>query len=281
MLTQVVQTIQSRQNERVKRLRRALAQGQRTPEGLLAVDTFHLLEEALLSRLPVPQVFFTGEAEAELIRLLERNGAQPQMFRLTAKVFESLSPTPAAQGVAALLRPPSWSIEELFSPAPALVVLLAGVQDPGNAGTIVRTAEAFGATGALLLRGSVHPENPKCLRAAAGSSFRLPHCHGLKYGAALEALHRHSAHLYAAVPRARRKLEDVDLTRPVALAIGSEGAGVPEPLLAAAEQVSVPHTRKVESLNAAMAAGIFLYHAAAARSAGDLPHSSSGKRPGD
>lgn len=260
-----IQAIQSRHNEQVKKLRRALVRGERTPEGLLAVDTFHLLEEALDSGLEVPQVFFTAETEAELRGLLMQYGAEPQMFLLSRKVFESVSPAPAAQEVAALVRPRSWALEDLFAPAPALLVVLAGVQDPGNAGTILRTAEAFGATGALLLHGTVHPENPKLLRASAGSAFRLPHRHGMKYGAALEALRRHGTHLYAAVPHVRRTLDDVDLSGPLALAIGSEGAGVPEAILAAAEHVSIPHTRKVESLNAAIAAGIFLYRAAGAR----------------
>lgn len=260
-----VQTIQSRHNEQVRKLRLALSRGERTPEGLLAVDTFHLLEEALVSGLEVTQVFFTGAAEAQLRRLLAQHGAPPQLCLLANKVFASVSATPAAQGVAALVQPRSWTLADLFAPAPALVVVLAGVQDPGNAGTILRTAEAFGATGALLLHGTVHPENPKFLRASAGSAFRLPHRHGMKHGQALEALRRHGAHLYAAVPRARRTLDDVDFTGPLALAIGSEGGGVPEPLLAAAEQVAIPHARKVESLNAAVAAGIFLYRAAEAR----------------
>lgn len=260
-----MQAIQSRHNEQVKRLRHALARGERSPEGLLAIETFHLLQEALNSGLDVPQVFFTGEAEDELGRLLAWHRAEPQMFRLAAKVFESVSPLPAAQGVAAWVMPRAWTLGHLFDPGPALVVVLAGVQDPGNAGTIIRTAEAFGATGAMFLRGTVHPDNPKFLRAAAGSAFRLPHVHNLKYGQALEALRGRQVRLYAATPRARRTIDDLDFDRPLAVAIGSEGTGVPGPVLAAAEQVAIPHTRKVESLNAAVAAGIFLCRIAAAR----------------
>jgi TrmH family RNA methyltransferase len=167
--------------------------------------------------------------------------------------------------VAALVRPRSWTAADLFHPHPALVVLLAGIQDPGNAGTILRSGEAFGATGAMLLEGAVHPENSKLLRASAGSVFRLPHIHGLKYGEALETLRRHGTRLYAAVPRARRTLDDIDFTEPLALAIGSEGAGVPDPILVASEQVSIRDARRVESLNAAVAAGIFLHEAARRR----------------
>ena len=179
------QPIHSRHNEQVKKLRRALARGERTPEGLLAVDTFHLLEEALGSGLEAPQVFFTAKTESDLDGLLEAHNARPLRFRLPARVFDSVSAAPAAQGVAALVRPRVWELADVFAPAPALVVVLAGVQDPGNAGAILRTAEAFGATGALLLHGTVHPENPKLLRASAGSAFRLPHVHGLRFGEAL------------------------------------------------------------------------------------------------
>jgi len=268
----VVQAIQSRQNEQVKKLRAALSRGERTPEGLLAVETFHLLEEALHSRLAVPQVFFTSEAERELLKLLARHSAEPQLLRLAPGVFESVSPLPAAQGVAALVRPKDWVPGDLFLPAPALVVMLAGIQDPGNAGTMIRTAEAFGATGAMLLQGSVHPENSKFVRASAGSAFRLPHLHGLRYGEALEALRQHRAKLYAAVPRARRTLDDIDATRPLCIAVGAEGAGVPEPIMAAAETVSIPCVRGVESLNAAVAAAIVLYHLARARGIESLSH---------
>lgn len=257
--------VQSRQNEQVKKLRAALGRGERTPEGFLAIETFHLIEEALHSRLAVPKVFFTAEAESELLKLLARYSAEPQLFRLPARVFESVSPLPAAQGVAALVRPKAWAAGDLFLPPPGLVVMLGGIQDPGNAGTMIRTAEAFGATGAILLQGSVHPENPKFVRASAGSAFRLPHLDGLRYGEALETLRQHRAKLYAAVARARRTIEDMDVTRPLCVAVGSEGAGVPEPILAAAEPVSIPGVRKVESLNAAVAAAIVLYHLARAR----------------
>ena len=260
-----VRGIQSRRNEQVKKLRQALARGERTPEGLLAVDTFHLLEEALSSHLAVRQMFFTEAAEAELLRLLEQHGVRPRMSRLAARVFESISATPSAQGVAALVQPRSWLPEQLFTPAPALLVVLAGVQDPGNAGTILRTAEAFGATGALLLQGTVRPENPKLLRASAGSAFRLPHLHGLPCGRALDLLCQHGVRLYAAVAGARQMLDEVDFRVPLAVAIGAEGTGVPEPILAAAHPVAIPHTSRVESLNAAVSAGIFLYRAAAAR----------------
>jgi TrmH family RNA methyltransferase len=132
-------------------------------------------------------------------------------------------------------------------------VILDGVQDPGNAGAILRAAEAFGATGTIFLKGSVNPYNPKCLRGSAGSIFRVP----LLTAAEVPS---EFGPLYAADPRARKLLADADLATPCGIIIGSEGRGVSAALAARATGLRIP-TQNVESLNAAVAAGIFLYEA--------------------
>jgi TrmH family RNA methyltransferase len=178
-------------------------------------------------------------------------------------LFQSLSGTETAQGVMALVQPPVWSLDQLFRGRP-LVVLLDGLQDPGNAGTILRTAEAFGATGALFLKGTVSPYNSKTLRASAGSLFRLPYLYGLDASLARAATRQHRVELYAGVPARpgahARTLAEVDLTGPCGLIIGSEAHGVGGELRSAAGDLSIP-TVGVESLNAAVAAGILLYEA--------------------
>jgi TrmH family RNA methyltransferase len=131
-----------------------------------------------------------------------------------------------------------------------LVAVLDGIQDPGNAGAILRTAEAFGATGAVFLKGTVSPSNPKCLRASAGSAFRLPIVTEIPDGLAL----------FAADPRANGSVADVPLTSPCAIIIGGEGSGVRPELAARSTGVKIP-TVGVESLNAAVAAGILFYEA--------------------
>jgi TrmH family RNA methyltransferase len=144
------------------------------------------------------------------------------------------------------------------------VVVLDGIQDPGNGGAIVRAAEAFGATGALFLKGSVSPHNPKTLRASAGSLFRLPYLAGVDPTLARAALRQHRVELYAGVPARPgvpvRSLGDVDLTGACGLIIGNEARGVSGELRSAASDISIP-TVGVESLNAAIAAGILLYEA--------------------
>jgi TrmH family RNA methyltransferase len=184
-------------------------------------------------------------------------------------LFQDLSGTETAQGVMALVKPPVWTVDQLFRGRP-LALVLDGLQDPGNAGTILRTAEAFGATGAFFLKGSVSPFNPKTLRASAGSLFRVPYLFGVDAPLVRAALSQHRVELYAGVParpgQPTRALADVDLTRPCGLIIGNEAHGVSAELRSAAMDVSIP-TVGVESLNAAVAAGVMLYEARRQRAA--------------
>jgi TrmH family RNA methyltransferase len=178
-------------------------------------------------------------------------------------LFASVSGTEAAQGVMALVKPPEWKLPQLFRGSP-LVVVLDGLQDPGNAGAILRAAEAFGATGAIFIKGTVSPFNPKTVRASAGSLFRVPFLHGMDAALARAALEQNRVKSFAGVPArpgaAARSLAEVNLTGPVGLIIGNEARGVGAELRSAASDVTIP-TVAVESLNAAVAAGILLYEA--------------------
>ena len=172
-----------------------------------------------------------------------------RVVRVLDGLFNKLASTESPQGVLALVRMPAWIPADLMRGTP-LAVVLDGVQDPGNAGAILRTAEAFGATGAVFLKGTVSPSNPKCLRASAGSAFRLPIVTEIPPG----------LKLYAANPRATRGVAEADFTAPCAIIIGAEGRGVGPELAARATGLKIP-TTGVESLNAAVAAGILLYEA--------------------
>jgi RNA methyltransferase, TrmH family len=178
-------------------------------------------------------------------------------------LFAALATTEAPQGIISLIKAPVWALDDLFPPH-ALVVVLDAIQDPGNAGTIVRTAEAFGATGVLFPKGTVSPFNTKTLRASAGSLFRLPFVAGVDGQAVHATLFRRRIDVYAAMPRAKKSIAETDLTRPFALIVGSEGQGVSPLLQELATGVRIP-TQAVESLNAAMAAGVVLYEASRQR----------------
>jgi TrmH family RNA methyltransferase len=177
--------------------------------------------------------------------------------------------TESPQGIAALVEPPRFSLEQVLpGPAP-LVVLTAGLQDPGNFGTIIRSAEAFGATGLIALPGTVDVWNAKALRASAGSAFRVPVV-AEKVGVALAALRERGIRLVAAIAaidgREAIPCTEFDLQKPAAILIGNEGSGLSQDLLERADaHVAIPMPGPVESLNAAVAAGVRLYEAARQR----------------
>jgi TrmH family RNA methyltransferase len=158
-----------------------------------------------------------------------------------------------------LARVPEWDLDAVLG-GESLVVVLDGIQDPGNAGAILRTAEAFGATGAIYLKGTVSPYNPKAIRASAGSVFRLPMVAGVDADFACAALEQAKLEVFAAMPQAAQRLGELDLRRRCAIVIGSEARGVSPRMQEIARGVRIP-TSRVESLNAAMAAGILLYEA--------------------
>jgi len=256
------ETISSAANPLLKDVRRAIARGGLTRDGLAVAETFHLLEEALRSDCDVRMVL-AAESVLSAAEAHVRKIPGIRVAVLPDALFQSLSGTETAQGVMALVQPPAWSIEQLLR-RHALVIVLDGLQDPGNAGTIVRAAEAFGATGVLFLKGSVNPHNPKTLRASAGSIFRVPYLPGVDPALARAALQQHRIALYATVPpragAAVASVADTDFTVACGLIIGNEARGVSSVLRSAAVDLSIP-TVGVESLNAAVAAGILLYEA--------------------
>jgi TrmH family RNA methyltransferase len=257
------ETIGSAANPLLKDVRRAIAHSGLTSQGWCVAETPHLLEEALRSRCAVKQVLAAESARDKLPRL-----AGTRLAILPDALLQKVSGTEASQGVIALVEPPQWKLAELFQ-APALVVVLDGVQDPGNAGAMVRAAEAFGATGAVFLKGTASPFNPKTLRASAGSLFRVPFVYGMEPTPARAAFEENRLMLYAAVPSRSgaevRSVADADLTVACALIVGNEGRGVSREWSGAAQSICIP-TTAVESLNAAMAAGILLYEARRQRS---------------
>jgi TrmH family RNA methyltransferase len=253
-----MQVLTSPRNPLVKEVRKAILRGGLTGDGLCVAEGFHLLEEALRSDCEISSVFMLESVRAA-VESRVKSFRQARVMELPDELFHSISSTETTQGVIALVRPPAWTLGQLFRGQP-LVVVLDGVQDPGNSGAIVRSAEAFGATGAVFLKGSANPYNPKCLRASAGSVFRVPIVTGLEEGLLLAALDEHQIEAYALAPGGELHIAQCHFERPCALIVGSEGQGVSKGLRAKAIGVRIP-TVAVESLNAAMAAGIALYEA--------------------
>jgi len=260
--------IASRSNPRVKQLRAAFAGHSRLSGGLVAIEGEHLLFEAMRSGLAFKTIFLSERATAP-----EWMPRSVELVELSEEVFASVVDTQSPQGIAALLVPPTWTLADAFPPATAapLLLIAAGLQDPGNLGTLIRSAEAFGASAVLTTPGTVSEWNQKALRASAGSVFRVPVV-GFSV-AEIAALKLRGLHLYAAVAddplnRKAAPLAEADLTQPCALLIGNEGSGLSAELLEISDtRVTIPTPGRVESLNAAIAGSLLLYEAARQRQA--------------
>jgi TrmH family RNA methyltransferase len=255
--------IEGRHNALVKELRAAFARGEITPDGYCAIEGMRILEEAIRSGLKFKAVFFRASAENRAERLLPQLATHVETLLLPDKLFASAVPSETPQGVAALVRCKIFKLEDVLAKWQAGPLLaIAGVQDPGNLGTILRSAEAFGAGGLLLGEGTVNPFNSKVIRASAGSVFRLPIVQTKLVGI-LGQMRELGVHLIATSSHNGTPLDQAMLTGPLAIFIGSEGAGLPRELLTQmTDTVVIPHSPNVESLNAGVAASIVLYEAA-------------------
>jgi len=252
--------VEGRHNSLVKELRSAFSHAELTEAGDCAIEGLRIVEEAIRSGLRLHAVFFSESAETRAERLLPQIGAHVETVVLPDKLFGSVVPSETPQGVAALVRYRQNSFEDVLGKIEAgPLVAVAGLQDPGNLGTILRSAEAFGAVGVLLGEGTVSPFNPKVVRGSAGSIFRLPVVR-VKLGEALVKLREQGVRLVATSSHKGVALPVANLAGPIAVFIGGEGAGVPRDLLAKMDDiVAIPHTPQVESLNAGVAASIVLY----------------------
>jgi len=258
--------VTSRQNALVKELRRAFTQDE-AGEGLIGVEGVRLLEEAIRSGLRLQAVFFSDAGEAHASRLLPQIASQVEVLSLPDDVFSSAVNTETPQGVAALVKPRPAKFEDVLEQVGAapLLVGVAGIQDPGNLGTIIRSAEAFGARAVLLGEKTVNHFNPKVVRASAGSLFREAVIR-VKLGESIALLKQRGVHVLATTSHKGRPLHEASFTGAAMIVVGNEGAGVPQEVLALAdERITIPHSPRVESLNAGIAASIVLYEAARQR----------------
>jgi TrmH family RNA methyltransferase len=250
------ETITSPANPLLKDVRKAITRGGLTERGSCVAETLHLLEEALRSDCRV-QAVIAGESLRDDVERALSERDDIRVLVLPDKLLDASS-----QGVVTLVEPPDLSLPSCPNP---ILLVIDRVQDPGNLGTILRSAEAFGAAGVFLVKGTVSPYNPKVIRSSAGSVFRVPFVQGLDDAAVLVTLRERNAAVYAAVPSGANTLTNTDLTRACAIIVGSEGHGISAPLRRAAVDVSIP-TAGVESLNAAVSAAILLYEARRQRS---------------
>jgi TrmH family RNA methyltransferase len=265
------EVVRSRANPVLKRLRALKDKGERGADGLMLLEGGKLVEEALGAGVELVEAaasprFGSGAAEARLAAELSRRGVA--LRRVEAGLLASLSELETSPGLLAVARRPAFDEERLYGRVP-LVVIAAGLQNPGNLGGLLRTAEAAGASGAYLTEGTADPFAWKALRGSMGSAFRLAHVRGLSARDAVQRVRDRGLQVVATQAQASLAYDEVDFASPTALVFGAEGSGLAADLAASADlRVTVPMRRPVESLNVGVAAGILLFEAARQRRRG-------------
>jgi TrmH family RNA methyltransferase len=260
-----MQRIGSRRNPIVARYRLAARGG---ADGVMLLDGAHLVAAAIAAGIHVREAAIaadTGDDE-ELDRIARQlDGIGVETYLVSAPVIAALSPVRSPSPIVALAdRPVRY--DRAFAPPAPLVVVVVDVQDPGNVGAIIRVAEAAGASGAIVAGASADPFGWKAMRGSMGSALRLPIIVEKSRWSPAD-LRRRECRVVATIPRGGRNLYAADLRGPIAILIGGEGRGLPNEIVAGAdERVSVPMQPPVESLNASVTAALLLYEARRQRS---------------
>ncbi len=267
-----MERISSRQNALVRRFRQ-LHGGDPSGERML-LDGEHLVREAMRSGLELDVVAFTDHAASGRLAALaaELAHAGVRLATLSDAVFSAISPVRQPSGIAAIARQPVAIIGEVFRPRPALLLVLNGLQDPGNVGAIVRTAEGCGTTAIVLTPGTADPFGWKALRGGMGSTFRVPIAAAESLDAAVSLARRAGLRVIATTSNGGTPLPDCDLRGDCAVLLGSEGPGLPQGAINGAdERITIPMRAPVESFNVAISAALVMYEAARQRTAPERP----------
>ena len=270
--------ITSRQNAIVKRFRdlARASRGSRGDHGPAAghatdvlLDGEHLVREALACDIPVEIAAVSDKQLANVLSPLSRVAKDVKkrggrVLSVSDQVLAAMSPVQHPSGVVAIARARAADVRVVMSATAdlPLVLVLAGIQDPGNVGAIVRAAAAFGASGVVAIESSANPFGWKALRGAMGGTFRIPIASRGTLPDVTAAAQQHGVRLVAAAPRGGTALPKLNLRVPTAIVLGSEGAGLPPATMAAMQgTVTIPMHGPVESLNVAIAAALILYEA--------------------
>ena len=258
---------------RVKTVRRLAKRSFRQRERRFLVEGPQAVREALASEAMLTELFVTVEAEVRHGAVVQRAAEEGvQVHRVSGEVMGELAQTVTPQGLLGVCGFVDVPLDEALARGPRLVTVLANVRDPGNAGTVLRTADAAGGDAVIFTDASVDPYNGKCVRASAGSLFHVPVVVGTGVGPTTEALRSAGLCVVAADGSAGRGLDEALATGLLdgrtAWVFGNEAWGLPADVLALADAVlRVPIYGAAESLNLAVAAGVCLYTSARAQRA--------------
>ncbi len=265
-------TLTSRANPLARLIKLVADQARRAPADLVLVEGVRALREALAARLAFEAVVITdqyGSSERELALLDDLERLPAKVYRASESLLRQLSDVQAPQGILALVRSPLCALEEVTLPELPLVLCACSIQDPGNLGTLIRTAAAAGASLVCCLTGTVSARNPKTIRASAGAVFHLTVVEKVSAPRFLEYCSRHRLTVLYASAHDGSSCYRVDLARPCAILLGNEGSGIDATLRSGLTAVRIPMRPGIESLNVAAAGAVLLFEAQRQRSAAD------------
>jgi len=257
-------------NPLIRVIRKIAAQARKAPADVVIAEGIRVLEEVTALGCPleaalVSEAFGSREREAALLHAWLSRGVPVR--RGAAPVLKSLSDVMSFQGALALVTVPGRTLASMETEPPGLITVFCGLQDPGNLGTLLRTARAAGASWAAATLETVSARNPKAIRASAGAFFSLPIVEGLRPEEILDHCRRHGIRMYRAAPSAAQTCWTADLLGPVALFLGNEARGLSDPPLGAIPAIGIPMAPGAESLNVAAAGAVLLFEAFRQRTA--------------
>ena len=268
-----VTRITSKTNPFVKKLRLTALDPRRASADLVVAEGIRVLEEAVatgheIEGVLITETFGRDGREKELLSLLRARDAK--LYRTDERLAKSLSGVISPQGVLGLVRVPTLTLHQVDLTRNPLILCACGIQDPGNLGSLIRTAAAAGACMLCTISGTVSARNPKCVRSSAGMFFRSPVIENLRPEDFLQFCKKHAVRAFRADGRGSDTYCVADLTLPTALLLGGESRGFSGPAWAAIPSIRIPMVPAVESLNVAAAGAILLFEAYRQRSVIEL-----------
>jgi TrmH family RNA methyltransferase len=250
--------------EHIKSIKKLHDHKERKERGLFLIEGIRLMEEAVKERVSIEEALYTDRLEETgrgkaLYAAIRRMGIP--IYLIPEKTLEAIAETENPQGILAVARQLRWEFEDIAK-GRRPVIVACGLQDPGNLGTIIRTADAGGCGGVITIHDTVDSYNSKVIRATMGSIFRLPVLRVDDPKEAISSLKKGGYQVLATTMHSKTSYLDIDYRRPTAFLIGQEAAGLPKDIMESADiRVFIPMRGGVESLNAAMSAGILIYEA--------------------
>lgn len=259
--------ISSPTNKLIKEVASLKQRKYRDSLGMFVAEGMRIVEECATSAWPVEVCIYTeAAASRERTRVIidKLAATKCRMVIVPEDIYNKISDTEQPQGIMAVIKKRQASITQMITQDNILplIVVLDGIQDPGNAGTIIRTADAAGCTGVIMLKGSADIYAGKTVRATMGSLFHLPVIEGVTPEDLVSELRQSGVTLLATCLQKSDVYYQLDFTKPVAIILGNEGQGVSHELIEAANaRINIPLVGQAESLNVAVAAGVIIYEA--------------------